>query len=328
MQSPMQLLEDIRSFTKSRIILTGAELDIFTLISQGVDTAAALAGKKGLDTRAVTRLLDATVTLGLLQKENGRYRLTPDAAVLSADHPESILPMVLHMSELWETWSRLTDIVIHGKNAHSVPVAKKDEKTRNAFIGAMHVVGRKLSVEIAAALDLSGFKKLLDIGGASGTYTIAFLEKNPGMKAVIFDLPPVVSLAEERLHDAGVDDRVELVAGDFYTDPLPEGCDVALLSAIIHQNSPEQNVDLYRKIHRALVPGGMLIIRDHIMEENRVEPPAGAIFAINMLVGTEGGDTYTFSEIEEGLCVAGFTDIRKHQGGKRMDGIVTARKPS
>lgn len=328
MQRPMKLLEDIRSFTTSRIVLTGAQLDIFTLISQGVDTAEGLAGKKGLDNRAVTRLLDATVTLGLLEKENRRYRLTPDAAVLSADHPESILPMVLHMGELWETWSRLTDIVIHGKNAHSVPVAQKDEKTRNAFIGAMHVVGRKLSSEIAAALDLSGFKKLLDIGGASGTYTIAFLEKNPEMKAVIFDLPPVVSLAEERLREAGVEDRVELAPGDFYTDSLPEGCDLALLSAIIHQNSPEQNVDLYRKIHKALVPDGMLIIRDHIMEENRIDPPAGAIFAINMLVGTQGGDTYTFSEIEEGLCVAGFTDIRKHQGGKRMDGIVTARKPS
>jgi SAM-dependent methyltransferase len=143
---------------------------------------------------------------------------------------------------------------------------------------------------------------------------------------VIFDLEEVIPMAEARLREAGILNRVELAGGDFYIDPLPEGCDVALLSAIIHQNSPDQNIDLYRNINKALLPGGTLMIRDHIMDEGRTQPPAGAIFAINMLVATEGGDTYTFLEVKEGLQKAGFTDIRQIRQGLNMDCIVTGRK--
>ncbi|RJP89600.1 MAG: hypothetical protein C4518_09890 [Desulfobacteraceae bacterium] len=328
MEHPMILLEKVRNFMQSRIILTGAELDLFTQIHRGVDRAEMIAQKNRLDTRAVTRLLDAMIVYGLLTKEKGRYLLTPEGMFLSSDHPESSLPMVLHMNELWDTWSHLTDTVAQGKNSARVPPSQKEKKALNAFIGAMNVVGRRLSKEIAGALDLSSYRKLLDIGGASGTYTIAFLEKNPNMRGVIFDLKQVTPMTEAPLAEAGILDRVELVSGDFYVDELPKGCDLALLSAIIHQNSPEQNRDLYRKIHRAILPGGTLMIRDHIMDESRTRPPAGAIFALNMLVATEGGDTYTFREVKADLEAAGFTDIRQIQQGMKMDSIVTARKPA
>lgn len=321
------MLESVRSFMKSRIILSGAELDLFTLIARGVDTADSLAGQTGADLRGLTRLLDAIVAYGLLTKEGNHYSLAGGGCFLSADHPESVLPMVMHMNELWDNWSRLTNTVIEGKNPHRTPSSKKDEKSMKAFIGAMHVVGQDLSREIAAELDLSPYAKLLDIGGASGTYTIAFLERNPHMQAVIFDLPRVLPLAEERISKAGITDRVELCGGDFYYDQLPGGCDLALLSAIIHQNSPGQNLELYRKIHHALLPGGVLLIRDHVMEEDRVHPPAGAVFAINMLSVTQGGDTYTFAEIRKRLEEAGFADVRLIRKGENMDSIVEAKKP-
>jgi SAM-dependent methyltransferase len=327
MTNPMMLLEKVSGFMQSRIILTGADLDLFTQIHRGMDTADALAKAKNLDKRALTRLLDALTIYGILSKENGRYRLTPMGVFLSTDHPETALPMVLHMNELWETWGRLTDAVTLGKNPDWALPSQKSEKSRNAFIGAMHVVGKRLSMDIAGTLDLSPYHKLLDVGGASGSYTIAFLEKNSNMTAVIFDLKEVIPMAEARLREAGILNRVELAGGDFYTDPLPEGCDLALLSAIIHQNSPDQNIDLYRNIHKALLPGGTLMIRDHIMDESRTQPPAGAIFAINMLVATEGGDTYTFLEVKEALQKSGFDEILQIRLGEHMDCIITARKP-
>jgi predicted O-methyltransferase YrrM len=327
MTHPMTVLEKVSGFMQSRIVLTGAELNLFTQIQRGMDSVETLARANKLNQRALTRLLDALTVHGLLSKENSRYQLTEAGRFLSSDHPESMLPMALHMNELWATWGRLTDAVTLGKNPDWALPSQKSEKSRNAFIGAMHVVGKRLSMEIAEALDLSPYHKLLDIGGASGTYTIAFLEKNPNMKAVIFDLKSVIPFAEDRLKAAGVANRVECVGGDFYTDELPEGCDLALLSAIIHQNSPEQNLELYRKIHRALAPGGTIMIRDHIMDESRTRPPAGAMFAINMLVATEGGDTYTFPEIGNALKQTGFERIRQIRHGERMDCIVTARKP-
>jgi SAM-dependent methyltransferase len=234
--------------------------------------------------------------------------------------------MVLHLNGLWETWGGLTETVRTGSNPKRKPVTDRGDDSLKAFIGAMHVVGRSLSIELADFYDLSPYTRLLDIGGATGTYTMAFLQKNPEMTAVLFDLPDVVPWAKERLQTEGLLDRVELVAGDFYQDELPKGCDLALLSAIIHQNSPQQNLDLYRKIHRALVEGGTLLIRDHVMDQDRTFPPQGTLFAINMLVNTEGGDTYTFDEIRDTLEAAGFGEVKLVRKGEHMDCLVEAKK--
>lgn len=321
------IMADARAFMKSRVILTAAELDLFTRLAEGPATAHEVAKELALDERAAERVLDCLVTFGLLDKEGGRYTNTGKGAFYSAHHPESILPMVRHYGSLWETWSRLTEIVRRGGNPDGDPGIHMDEENWESFIGAMHVVARGLSQEVAGAYDLSRFKRLMDIGGASGTYTLAFLEKNPAMRGVIFDLSGVISMARKRIAGEGLADRVDLVAGDFYHDELPAGCDLALLSAIIHQNSQAENIDLYRKIFRALEPGGTLLIRDHIMDETRTRPPAGALFAINMLVNTRGGDTYTFEEVKDSLEEAGFSEVKMVRYGEGMDCLVEAKKP-
>jgi len=327
MTNPMEPLDSARGFMKSRIILTCVELDLFTLIHRGVNTVDLIAEKVDINHRAVMRLLDAVTVYGYLKKEKNVYLLPTEMMCLSKDHPGSILPMLLHMNELWDSWSLLTDSVIQGSNPHRVPVREKDEKSLKAFIGAMHVIGESLSKEIAEYLDLSSYQKLLDIGGASGTYTISFLKQNQNMTAIIFDLERVIPMAKQRLEEADMLHRVDLASGDFYKDTLPGGCDLALLSAIIHQNSHAQNIDLYKKIYQALLPGGTLMIRDHVMDNDRINPAGGAIFALNMLVATETGDTYTFDEISESLSEAGFTNVQQERYGGKMDCIITARKP-
>lgn len=320
------VLEDVRGFLKSRVILTAAELDLFTLLEKKGAAAHDLAEELECDPRCLTRILDCLVVLQLLSKEDSTYQTSERGKLLSSEHPETELPMVLHLSGLWESWSGLTETIKTGENPRRKPVADRGQDSLKDFIGAMHVVGRSLSKEIADSYDLSPFKGLLDIGGATGTYIIAFLENNPEMSAVLFDLPDVIPWAEERLGSEGLLARVELVPGDFYKDELPKGCDLALLSAIIHQNSPQENLDLYRKIHRALEPGGTLLIRDHVMEPARTYPPQGTLFAINMLVNTKGGDTYTFDEIRDGLEAAGFEEVELVRKGEKMDCLVEARR--
>lgn len=314
-------------FMKSRVILTAAELDLFTGLDRQPSTAGELARSLTLDQRALTRTLDYLVALGLLSKEEDRYRPTDAGAYLSSRHEETILPMILHLVRLWQSWSRLTDTVREGS-----PVKRKqeemDEQSRAAFIGAMHVIGRDLSTEIADSYDLAPYKTLLDVGGASGTYAAAFLKKNPGMKATIFDLAPVIPLARERMAAEGFRERVSFETGDYLQDDLPKGFDLALLSAIIHQNSQEENVRLYRNVYSALIPGGVLLIRDHIMDETRTTPASGALFALNMLVNTPEGDTYTFHEVKTTLEKAGFGQVKTVRSGDRMDCLVEARKPA
>jgi predicted O-methyltransferase YrrM len=258
--------------------------------------------------------------MDLLEKTDDRYQCAPGAAeLLSATHPEAVLPMVLHAAQLWHGWGRLTAVVCGPEGA---PTPYLDPA--RAFIGAMHVAGRGQAAQLAQVIQPAGARRLLDVGGASGTYTMALLDAAPDLRATIFDLPPVIPLARKRLEEAGYLDRVDLVAGDLETDVLPGGHDLVLLSAIIHSYSLEQNLALYRNCRQALVPGGRLVIRDHVMSGDRTRPKAGALFAINMLVNTEGGGTYTLQEILDGLGEAGFERVRLLQPGEMMNGIVEA----
>jgi predicted methyltransferase len=146
------------------------------------------------------------------------------------------------------------------------------------------------------------------------------------MRTTIFDRPLVTAIARQKLAEEGMTDRVKLVNGDFYVDALPDGHDLALLSAIIHRNDAEQNVELYRKVFDTLVPGGTVVVRDFVMSEDHTEPPEGAFFAISMLINTPAGTTYSFQDISKDLEAAGFMDSEfLHRG--EMDGLVTARKP-
>ncbi len=261
--------------------------------------------------------------MGLLVKADGTYRTAPGAACLSEDAADSILPMLLHAAALWDRWTGLT------RRIGGTPLSERPsaDATR-AFIGAMHVVSApRAEGQVTDVGGLGAARRLLDVGGGPGTYTAAFLRAAPQLEATLFDLPSVIPIARERLSEAGLLDRVTLVGGDFERDELPAGHDLAWLSAILHQNGPAQNGALFGRIFRALAPGGRLVIRDHVMEPDRTRPRAGALFAVNMLVGTALGGTYTFDEIREGLEHAGFVRVRALRAGDRMDALVEAFRP-
>jgi SAM-dependent methyltransferase len=325
---PEEILKLAQGFMESRILHTAAELNLFTILSKTPLFAHEVAARIGGDIRALSTLLDAAAAMGFLVKRGQTYQCESSVArLLSEDSPETILPMVLHMAHLWPRWSRLADI------AKGIPAAMEEFSfERNpgelrAFIGAMHSIGAPLAKKVVAGIDVGPAKALLDVGGGSGTYTIAFLRAVPELKATLFDLPDVIEMARERLAAEGLIDRASLVAGSFYDDELPGGHDLALISAIIHSNSLEENLELYKKVLRALKPGGRVLIRDHVMDQSRTRPRDGAVFAINMLVGTSGGGCYTYEEIEEGLKQAGFARIKLLKPGEHMDAVVEAFKP-
>jgi len=322
---PEAILGIGRQFMESRVFLTAAELDIFSLLVKDTMSAEEVADRIQATVRGVTILLDALAAMGLLEKKERKYHC-PEEAVpfLSKDSPASIMPMVRLMTGGWKRWSDLTEIVRRGTKKTRPLEFDGGESEQEAFIRAMHVIAYRAAPGIVAAVKPGKAEKLLDIGGGSGSYTQAFLEAFPGMSATLFDLPKVIALAKKRLALSGVRDRITFVAGDFYKDELPAGHDIALLSAVIHQNSPGQNIELYRTIHRALRPGGRLVIRDHVMSPDHTRPARGALFAVNMLVVTPGGSTYSFDEIREGLKAAGFENIRLIQPDEQMNGLVEA----
>jgi predicted O-methyltransferase YrrM len=317
------ILNLARGFMEPRVLLTAVELDLFSLLASGSLSVDDIALKTGAQKRPLTILLDALSAMGLLLKQEDTYMTEPSAALwLDSRNPGTTVPMILHANNLWERWGKLSETV---RPDH--PQELEADRSLASFIGAMHVIGAPQAAKIVMAIQPGTARKLLDIGGASGTYTIAFLKISSHLQATLFDRVEVVEMARERLQTEGLSDRVTLIGGDFYQDPFPPGHDLAFLSAIIHQNSPEQNLDLYQKIYNALIPGGRLVIRDHVLSPDRLSPRSGALFAINMLVGTEGGNSYTFEDIAEGLTEAGFERIRLIQPDQRMDGLVEAFRP-
>jgi SAM-dependent methyltransferase len=325
--NPQEILALSRNFMDCRVLLTGAELNIFMHLTDSTSSKN-LAKKHGWHERPLTVLLDALTAMGLVIKKDGLYRTDPSLLpFLRSDSPQTVLPMIRHAATIWKNWSNLTRIVTETGGVESASSGFENPEDQKAFIGAMHVVARARAPQIIKAINPGSARRLLDVGGASGTYTIAFLEASPDMSGTLFDLPNVVDMGRERIKEAGLMDRVSIIVGNFYTDSLPPGHDLALVSAIIHMNSAEQNVDLYKKIFDALVPGGRIVIRDHVMKPDKTAPKSGALFAINMLVGTPGGGTYTYEEIKSGLAAAGFENVQLIQEEDQMMGLVQAYRP-
>jgi predicted O-methyltransferase YrrM len=326
--TPEKLHQVSAAFQECRILLTAAELDLFSKLKDRPRSVKALAEEEKWDPRALRILMDALAAQGLLSKSrDGIYTVEePMTTALANGTEKSILPMILHRAHMWRTWSNLTEIVRTGVNPSVVTRESRSTGEMRDFIGAMHVIGRTLAEEVATSIDLRPYKRMIDLGGGSGTYTIAFLKQAPHMTATLFDLPEVVDLARERLSEEGYLNRVNLVAGDYFADEFPEGHDLVLLSAIIHSNGRQENRDIYTRALRCLIPGGTILIRDHIMDESRTNPLDGAIFAVNMLAATPAGDTYTFEEVREDLEDVGFKDVRMIRHGEHMDQLVAARK--
>jgi SAM-dependent methyltransferase len=322
-----QVLEVTRGFQPACILTAAGDLDLFGALGSGRLTVDQIAHRLKCGKRGITVLLDALVALQVLNKRARRYSVPARvAAILTRDGSDSVLAMVQHQGNCLRRWDQLARVIKTGKPARRVASIRGEEGDTASFIGAMHDVSSREAPRLVRAIQPLPFKRLLDVGGGSGTWTIAFLRANPSAKATIFDLPQVIPLAGKRLRTAGLRPRVTLVEGNFHTDQLPAGFDLAWVSAIVHQNSRQQNRELFGKVHRALDNGGRMAIRDVLMEKSRTAPVSGALFAVNMLVGTEGGGTFTLEELRADLIAAGFIGARVVQHDEGMNSVIIARK--
>lgn len=322
------LLELASAYQPASVLVAAAELQLFEALAAGPLTVEQLAIAVDADRRATRILADALTALGLLEKRDGRYLPAPGVVTaLTADGAETVLPMLWHQANCLRSWAQLAATVKTGRPAEGGASIRGGQADRAAFIEAMEVASRHAAARVVASLGPLSFQHLLDIGGGPATWTIAFLRAVPSAQATLYDLPEVIPLSRRHLDVAGLGDRVDLVAGDFYTDAtLPAGADLAWISAIVHQSSREQNRELFAKVHSALADGGEIMVRDMVMDDAHTSPAAGALFAVNMLVRTEAGGTFSLSELREDLARAGFGEPALIRGARDMDSVLRASK--
>lgn len=323
--SPGEFIEMVNAFRISRIILTAHELDLFNILKDGPLSSSIVSKTTGSNGRAIDRLMNALVPIGLLKKSDGQFSNTDFSTRFMIRGQHNYMGGLDHQVQLWKTWSTLTDAVKTGTSViQKNPISGRNEAWLESFIAAMHSRGVQQAKEIAAVLDLSQTKSVLDIGGGSGAFTFEFIRENPSMKGTIFDLPNVIPITQKYIEKEGLSKSVSTISGDYLKDKFGNDYDLILVSAVFHINSPEENKILISKCAEALSPGGQLVILDHIMTEDRTGPAAGAFFALNMLVGTENGDTYTEKEYKTWMQNVGFKYIRRRdtpQGSNMMIGI-------
>ncbi len=337
-QARNRLQQTLNGYQGAALLMAAGELDLFSPLLRKEEglSAEELCREVESDLRGTVVLLDALCALGFLRKtepaskQPEHYMIADDfKELLDIDHPQTFIPMIRHAANCMRQWSQLAWTAKSGIPAPEHASCLGPEEDGRSFILAMNSISGPTVgplVEKMKAAGLFPFKHLLDIGSGPGTYSIALLNAVPGARATLFDLPVGLQCAKERLREARLDDRATFVEGNFYKDELPGGADFVWLSAIIHQHGREQSRALYRKIFKALVPGGRLAIRDTLFKPGRTAPVFANMFAANMLANTAKGMVYTFEEIEEDLQSAGFSDVRLAIPAEDMSSVVLARR--
>lgn len=305
---PDPLDQMIRSFQSSRCILTALELDLFSAVADS-GSAEEIGSRIQANARAVAMLLNALVSLGLLTKDGERYGNTAASARFfvrgSKDDQRDGL---LHTANIWHRWSTLTEAVRQGTSVafdHD-----RSDWTRN-FISGMQRNARHRAPLVVKKLGTNGVRRILDLGGGSGAYSIAFAKTSKEVHCDILDLPEVVPLTSQYVKDAGVSARISVRAGDMLRDDLGSNYDLVLLNAICHMFSEEQNQQLLRRARQALAPKGRLAVQDFILNNEKTGPLHAALFSLNMLVGTERGASYSEAEYTAWMKTAGFRDVTR-----------------
>jgi acetylserotonin O-methyltransferase len=331
---PAPVLELIEAFRRSKIMFAAVSLGVFEQLSSGPASAKALAKELKADSGALERLLDACVAMRLLTREGDQYANSPTATTyLCRDSPRQLTGYVNFSNKfLWQLWGNLEDAVREGTHrwrqafGWDGPIFGNlfsTEEAKREFSLGLHGFGQISSPAVVAAFDLGRFERMVDLGGATGHLVIAACGGYPNLRAILFDLPAVVPLAQEKIAGSGLADRIEIVAGDFFVDPLPKG-DLYAVGRILHDWSEDKIDHLLRRIYESLPSNGALLIAEKLLDDDKKGPMWAHLQSLNMLVVAEGKER-TLPEYTALLKRAGFSKIEARRVPGPLDAILAWR---
>ena len=307
-----EILQLSGSYWNSCTLHAGVKLDVFTKLAEAPQTASELAKTISVDERGLCILLNALTAMELLEKEGDSFKSTSlSMTYLSKNSDTYMGHIIMHHHHLVEGWSRLDEAVTTGTSVRKHSSHEADDIERESFLMGMFNVASLSAPSVAAQIDLSGSSHLLDLAGGPGTYAIHFCLQNPALKATIFDLPTTRPFAEQTVNKFDLSERIMFKGGDLTTDELGTGYDVVWISQLLHSESPESSSAIIKKAVTALKPGGLLLIQEFILDDNKVAPLHPALFSLNMLIGTPSGQSYSQKEITVMMLDADLDNIRR-----------------
>ena len=307
-----ELLQLSGNYWSTCTLHAGVKLDVFTHLADGPLSVSQLARIIHADERGLDMLLNALTAMDLLQKEEDAFRATPFSAdYLSKTSDNYMGHIIMHHQNLVEGWSRLDEAVKSG-----APVRRRSSheagrrgtgKLSDGHVQPGLPPGPPRCVEDRPG----GRRRLLDLAGGPGTYAIHFCKQNPDLTAVIFDLPTTRPFAEQTVGRFGLSGRIAFSGGDITSDDIGTDYDVVWVSHLLHSEGPESSAAIVAKAAAALKTGGLLLIQEFILDDNRAAPLHPALFSLNMLVGTPAGQAYSQGELHDMMKSAGLGEIRR-----------------
>lgn len=296
----------------SAVLFAASELDVFSKLSAGPMTAAEVAAACNAKPEPTRFVLDACVTVGMIERDGDKYKNSPTSEFFLVRGKGAFIGDGLKYAEdLYPAWGHVADLMRTG--APQLPpetiLGDDPEKTR-AFVLAMHERAKGIGAVLPHGADLTGRKHLLDIGGGPGTYSVGLVRQTPGLRSTVLDRPGVLAVTKELVAEQGFSDRVSLRPADYLKDDFGSGYDVALLSGMMHRETPESCQLLLRKAFAALDPGGLVMVSDVFFEDDaKTKPPFATFFALNMMLTAEHGTCHASPEMAAWMKAEGFVNV-------------------
>ena len=329
------ILELIEAFRRSKAMFAAVSLGVFDALENQPQDVPALAEKLQVKADPLERLLDACVGLKLLRRRDAIYENEPvSSTYLRRSSPQTLTGYILYSNDvLFRLWSHVEDAVRQGtprwEQAFGIEGSIfehffRTEEAKEVFVQGMHGLGILSSPKVVASFDLSRFRRMVDLGGATGHLAIAACERNPALHAVVFDLPEVIEVARVYARSSPAASRIDVIAGDFFKDELPE-TDLFTLGRILHDWSEDKIRPLLAKTFASLTSGGGILLAEKLLSEDRSGPISAQLQSLNMLMCTEGKER-TLSEYKTLLEEAGFQNVQGKLTGSTLD-VIFATKP-
>jgi acetylserotonin N-methyltransferase len=328
---PSVVLDLLQAFRGSKAMFAAVSVGVFDALDSGPKPLEVLALALNANPDALERLLDACVGLQLLSRDGRGYANTPAASAYLCKHsPRRLTGYISYSNDvMWKLWGNLEDAVREGTNRWKQtfgwdgPIFShffRTEEAKREFLMGMHGYGLISSPQVVAAFDLSGYRCLVDLGGATGHLAIAACQRYPSLQAIVFDLPDAVPLAKEIVGRSSVANRVQIIAGDFFDDPLPDG-DLFALGRILHDWTEEKILELLDRIYQRLPEHGSLLIAEKLLDEDKCGPRWAQMQSLNMLTCTEGKER-TLTEYELLLKRVGFGEVLGCRTPSPLDAVL------
>jgi len=319
------VMEQSIAFTKSRVLLTAFELDIFTILGDSAMSGHEVSQKINASKNGVERLMNALVSLELLEKIGDKFRNTKAAYTLLVKGNPNYMSNLNHINYIWKRWEGLTEAVINGTATSPERVCDRTDEQIDNFIANQNWRSTIQAQEILKLCNMGNIDRVLDLGCGSGVIGLEMLKMNPGMNLTLFEYPRVVERTKDYVEKKGLSDDVNILSGDMIVDDFGKGYDVVILSNVLHSYSMMDCLKIMRNVFDSMNKGGRVLIHEYLLEEGRDKPEYAALSSLNMLVHTAGGDYFTETDVWLFLKESMFSDIKKEETSFGSH-VIMARK--